>query len=90
MTFLGLCGLFTVCSMLLAGYTLWLLHKPDSPLRAIALRASSALFAVVIVPAYVLSAEFAGALLLIPGILTRYIAIYALPMLIGAASGAFL
>lgn len=37
------------------------------------------------VPAYVLSAEFAGALLLIPGILTRYVPIYALPMLIGAA-----
>lgn len=38
-----------------------------------------------IVPAYVLSAEIAGALLLIPGVLTRYVALYALPMMIGAA-----
>lgn len=37
------------------------------------------------VPAYVLSAELAGALLLIPGVLTRYIALYAMPMMIGAA-----
>jgi len=37
------------------------------------------------VPAYVLSAELAGALLLIPGILTRYIALYAMPMMLGAA-----
>lgn len=37
------------------------------------------------VPAYVLSAEFAGALLLIPGVLTRYVALYAMPMMIGAA-----
>jgi putative oxidoreductase len=37
------------------------------------------------VPAYVLSAEFAGALLLIPGILTRYVALYATPMMLGAA-----
>ncbi len=29
------------------------------------------------VPAYVLSAELAGALLLIPGVLTRYVALYA-------------
>jgi putative oxidoreductase len=36
-------------------------------------------------PAYVLSAEFAGALLLIPGILTRYVALYAMPMMLGAA-----
>jgi putative oxidoreductase len=38
-----------------------------------------------IVPAYVLSAELAGALLLIPGVLTRYVAIYAMPMMLGAA-----
>jgi putative oxidoreductase len=37
------------------------------------------------VPAYVLSAEFAGALLLIPGVLTRYVALYAMPMILGAA-----
>jgi putative oxidoreductase len=37
------------------------------------------------VPAYVLSAELAGALLLIPGILTRYVALYAMPMMAGAA-----
>jgi putative oxidoreductase len=37
------------------------------------------------VPAYVLSAELAGALLLIPGVLTRYIACYAMPMMLGAA-----
>lgn len=37
------------------------------------------------VPAYVLSAELAGAILLIPGILTRYVALYAMPMMIGAA-----
>ena len=37
------------------------------------------------VPAYVLSAELAGALLLIPGILTRYVACYAMPMMLGAA-----
>jgi len=37
------------------------------------------------VPAYVLSAEIAGALLLIPGVLTRYVALYAAPMMIGAA-----
>lgn len=37
------------------------------------------------VPAYVLSAEFAGALLLIPGVFTRYVALYAAPMMIGAA-----
>jgi putative oxidoreductase len=39
----------------------------------------------VFVPAYVLSAEFAGALLLIPGIFTRYVAVYAMPMMLGAA-----
>jgi putative oxidoreductase len=38
-----------------------------------------------IAPAYVLSAEFAGALLLIPGVLTRYVAVYAMPMMLGAA-----
>jgi putative oxidoreductase len=39
----------------------------------------------VIVRAYVLSAEFAGALLLIPGIFTRYVALYAVPMMLGAS-----
>ncbi|HEV7158190.1 MAG TPA: DoxX family protein [Caulobacteraceae bacterium] len=34
---------------------------------------------------YVLSAEFAGALLLIPGIWTRWVAVWAIPMMIGAA-----
>jgi putative oxidoreductase len=38
-----------------------------------------------IVPAYVLSAEIAGALLLIPGVLARYVALYAAPMMVGAA-----
>ena len=37
------------------------------------------------VPAYVLSAELCGALLLIPGVLTRYVALYAMPMMAGAA-----
>ncbi|HZZ31529.1 MAG TPA: DoxX family membrane protein [Phenylobacterium sp.] len=37
------------------------------------------------VPAYVLSAEVAGALLMIPGVLSRYVALYAIPMMIGAA-----
>jgi putative oxidoreductase len=37
------------------------------------------------VPVYVLSAEVAGALLLIPGVLTRYVALYAMPMMLGAA-----
>ena len=37
------------------------------------------------VAAYVLSAEFAGALLLIPGIFARYVALYCVPMMIGAA-----
>jgi putative oxidoreductase len=37
------------------------------------------------VPAYVLSAEVFGALLLIPGVLTRYVALYAVPMMVGAA-----
>jgi putative oxidoreductase len=38
-----------------------------------------------IVPAYVLSAEIVGALLIIPGVLTRYAALYAMPMMAGAA-----
>jgi len=38
-----------------------------------------------VVPAYVLSAEVAGALLLIPGVLARYVAVYAVPMMAGAA-----
>jgi putative oxidoreductase len=37
------------------------------------------------VPAYVLSAEFAGALLLIPGVCSRCVAFYAMPMMLGAA-----
>ena len=37
------------------------------------------------VPYYVLSAEFAGALLIIPGIFARYVSLYAIPMMIGAA-----
>ena len=37
------------------------------------------------VPWYVISAEFAGALFLIPGIYVRWVSIYALPMMIGAA-----
>ena len=37
------------------------------------------------VPAYVLSAELVGAALLIPGVLTRYAALYAMPMMAGAA-----
>ena len=36
------------------------------------------------VPLYVLSAEVFGALLLIPGVLTRYVALYAVPMMLGA------
>lgn len=38
-----------------------------------------------LVPAYVLSAELAGALLLVPGVLTRYVALYTIPMMVGAA-----
>lgn len=38
-----------------------------------------------LVAAYVLTAEIAGALLLIPGILTRAVALYAFPMMLGAA-----
>jgi len=37
------------------------------------------------VPWYVMSAEFAGALLLIPGICTRWVSIFCLPAMIGAA-----
>jgi putative oxidoreductase len=35
--------------------------------------------------AYVLSGEFAGALLLIPGVLTRWAALYSMPLIVGAA-----
>ena len=38
-----------------------------------------------VVPAYVLSAEIMGALLLIPGIFPRLVALYAVPMMAGAA-----
>jgi putative oxidoreductase len=38
-----------------------------------------------LVPWYVISAEFAGALLLIPGIYTRWASLYAMPLMIGAA-----
>ena len=34
---------------------------------------------------YVLSGEFLGALLLIPGIYTRWVALYAFPLIVGAA-----
>jgi putative oxidoreductase len=37
------------------------------------------------VPYYAISAEFAGALFLIPGLYTRWVALYALPLMIGAA-----
>lgn len=37
------------------------------------------------VPAYVLSAEVMGAVLLIPGVAPRYVALYAMPMMLGAA-----
>lgn len=37
------------------------------------------------VMAYVLSAEALGAVLLIPGVFTRYVAVYAMPMMLGAA-----
>ena len=36
------------------------------------------------VPWYVLSAEIAGALLLIPGVFTRWVSLYAVPMMLGA------
>ena len=38
-----------------------------------------------IVPWYVMSAEIAGAILLIPGIYSRWVSLYALPVMIGAA-----
>ena len=38
-----------------------------------------------VVPAYVLSAEIVGAVLLIPGLFARYAALYAMPMMAGAA-----
>lgn len=38
-----------------------------------------------LVPWYAVSAEFIGALLLIPGIYTRWVCIYTLPLMIGAA-----
>lgn len=37
------------------------------------------------VPWYVISAEFAGAVLLIPGIYTRWVSLYAIPLVAGAA-----
>jgi putative oxidoreductase len=37
------------------------------------------------VPWYCISAEFAGALLIIPGIYARWVCLYALPLIIGAA-----
>jgi len=37
-----------------------------------------------LVPAYVLCAEIAGALFLIPGVLTRWVAAFAVPMMVGA------
>ncbi len=36
------------------------------------------------VPWYVISAEIAGAILLIPGICTRWVSLYAVPLMIGA------
>ena len=38
-----------------------------------------------LVPWYVISAEFAGALLLIPGIYTRWVCLYTVPLMLGAA-----
>lgn len=37
------------------------------------------------VPWYVFSAELAGALLLIPGVYARWVSLYTLPMMLGAA-----
>ena len=37
------------------------------------------------VPYYVFSSEIAGALLLVPGIYVRWVSLYALPMMLGAA-----
>ena len=39
-----------------------------------------------ITPWYCISAEFAGALLLIPGIWTRWVSLYALPLILGPRS----
>jgi len=38
-----------------------------------------------VVLGYVLSAEFAGALLLVPGLCTRWVSLYALPFMLGAS-----
>jgi putative oxidoreductase len=38
-----------------------------------------------LVPAYVLSAEILGAFLLVPGVQARWVALYAMPMMAGAA-----
>ena len=38
-----------------------------------------------LVPWYAISAEIAGALLLIPGICTRWVSLYTLPLMIGAS-----
>ena len=38
-----------------------------------------------IVPWYCISAEFIGAILLIPGIYTRWVCLYTLPLIVGAA-----
>lgn len=39
----------------------------------------------IVVPYYVVSAEIAGALFLIPGIHTRWVSLYAVPLMLGAA-----
>ena len=36
-------------------------------------------------PWYCISAEFAGAILLIPGVYTRWVCLYTLPLIVGAA-----
>jgi putative oxidoreductase len=38
-----------------------------------------------LVPTYSISAELAGSVLLIPGIYTRWVSLYAIPLMIGAA-----
>lgn len=38
-----------------------------------------------VVVIYVLCAEFAGALLLIPGVFTRWVSLFALPLMVGAS-----
>jgi len=38
-----------------------------------------------LVPCYVISAELAGALLLIPGIYTKWVCLYTVPLMLGAA-----